>query len=134
MCSFQEITGMVPKLMENLIKMTETLADSEEGKENDEGEDDSNALYSKLLQGEDLGDEDDSAEYSFGDDVSEENEVEENLNLYKSSLFQQNAVESVKEAFEILNERDAAQFQAVMSSVDEKWQIRLQKAVQRTMK
>lgn len=78
---------MVPKLMENLIKMTETLADSEEGKENDEGEDDSNALYSKLLQGEDLGDEDDSAEYSFGDDVSEENEVEENLNLYKSSLF-----------------------------------------------
>lgn len=38
-------------------------------------------------------------------------------------------MESVKEAFEILNERDAAQFQAVMSSVDEKWQIRLQKAV-----
>ena len=85
-------------LMENLIKITEAMGDQEEGKEQKE-ESDGGALYSKLLQGEDLGDEDDSADYSFGEDASEDNEVEENLNLYKSPLLEQSGVLSVKEAF-----------------------------------
>ncbi len=118
--------------MENLVKMTEAQAKLETQEEKEQDDHDPNALYSKLLHGEDMteDDDDESVEYSFDDGISEQNEAGETLQLYKSPLSEQSSVTLVKQSLEVLHERDPEQLQGIMEAVSEDLQARLKKAIE----